>query len=96
MRGNPDDLANQDLAEKKKLTRNEIRALVAHKICCVYLIEMLINLLIVSAITISMFTMFNHVNYTLNITKNKNEVIHFSNEANMVHVVYKINHENDE
>lgn len=34
----------QDDADKKKLSRNEIKALVAHKICCVYFIEMLINI----------------------------------------------------
>jgi hypothetical protein len=34
----------RDVEGKKKLSRNEIKALVAHKICCVYFIEMLINI----------------------------------------------------
>ena len=34
----------QDLEGKKKLSRLEIKALVAHKICCVYFIEMLMNM----------------------------------------------------
>ena len=43
------------------------------------LIEMLVNLLVVSSISVAMFTMFNHTNYVLGISKNKNDVIHFSN-----------------